>query len=192
MNSKYLGVGLGIVVLSVVAIVAIVGFGGSSDKKATVKKAAVVKLLDYEKKNASLSITTHGKLVGEEKRRAIRITITPDDRGIEILNGYDQTVERSLHYPNTQAAYESFIRAVNYAGFTSKRPSKIIDERGICAGGRIYQYDLYDENSNQISHSWGASCSVEMGTMAGSGPYIRRLFQNQITDYNKFIKGVRL
>ena len=192
---KYWSSALGILILAVVAIVLIGtrSTGDSSGSSTGTKKSkpGIVKLLDYENKDASLSVTVQGTLVGDDQRRAIRITITPEDRGVEELHGYDQAVVRSQHYKNTQSGYEEFLRAVNYSGFITKRTSNLADERGVCPFGQTYIYDLID-NNDQVSHLWGNSCSAALGTFAGNGPAIRQLFQNQITDYVNFSSTVQL
>jgi hypothetical protein len=174
MNSKYLGVALGIVILACVAVAVIIARPtGKSTKKTT-----------------GIVVTIDGPLVGEDKHKAIRLSVNPSDRGMEILTGYNQTVERSQHYANTQAGYATFLHAINNVGFASKRASTISDERGACPSGFIYYYDLYDASGQLVNHTWGSSCSVELGTFAGVGPSVRALFQAQMTDYEEFTAEV--
>jgi hypothetical protein len=191
MNSKYFGVALGILVLACVAIAVIVSRpSGSSNKKSSSSK--VINLLDYENQDATLAVTIEGPIVGDDQRQALRMTVSPEDRGIELLDGYDQNIVRSKHYTNNQGGYEYFIRAINNVGFTLKRPSTITDERGICPDGEIYIYDLYDGSGQLVNHTWGTSCGLTIGTFAGYGPNVRDLFTKQITDYDDFTSGISI
>ncbi|HSX45207.1 MAG TPA: hypothetical protein VLF39_03850 [Candidatus Saccharimonadales bacterium] len=190
MNSKYFGVALGIVVLACVAVAVIVSHPGGKSTKKTTAKNKVISLLDYQDKDASVSVTTLGPIVGDEKRRAINMTISADDRSMSVLDGYNQTVEKEKHYKNNQTAFTYFIRALNGTGFTLKRPSAITDYRGVCAGGNIYIYQLYDDTGQLVSDTWSTSCDAAIGPFAGSGPAVRELMQMQLTDYADFTGGV--
>ena len=149
-----------------------------------------MKLVDYASHNSDVSMTTIGRLVGDESHREIRITVTPTERRLEILGGYDETVLNSTSYPNTQSAYENFLSALARQGFTSKKDSTISDPRGVCPTGNRYIYDLSDGGSH-VSNIWSSSCDKN-GTFAGHGPTIRELFRQQIPDYTKQITGVTL
>jgi hypothetical protein len=187
-NTRYFGVALGVVVLALVAIGVIVTRPTGNSTKQPATSSRSVKLSDYENQDASLSVTIQGQLVGDTKRRSIRMIVTPEDRGIELLDGYNQSVDRSQHYPNTQAGYVSFLHALTNAGFLVKKPKPTItDDLAACPLGNTYIYDLYDGSGHQISHLWGDSCSIEQGTFGGLGPSVRMLFQKQIDDYDTFI-----
>lgn len=188
---RYLFAVLGVIAIGILAVVLITQNSGNSN---TTKPGAkpTVKLVDYiDKDNSRVVWTLQGKVVGEDQRRAIRITISSDERRIEILDGYEQTVERSKTYENTQAAYDTFLRALNLAGFTLERKVSNTDERGVCPLGNNTIYDL-QEGDNQPVHLWSSSCSSALGTAAGGTGLIQRLFQAQIPDYSAEIKLVHL
>ncbi len=151
-----------------------------------------VKLLDYEDNTESeLEWTMQGRLVGETERRAVRVVVNQRERKLEILDGYQETVERSQTFVNSPAAYETFLHALNLAGFSKERDVPIKDERGVCPLGNVFIYDLTDGSDHPV-RLWSASCNNRLGTFAGDAGLIRQMFQNQIPDYSKQIRDVRL
>lgn len=178
----------GVIIAAFVAIFLIVRHNPSQPQNAP----KVITLSDYDNQNASLSMTVQGRVVGEDQRRAVRINVTPTERRIEILNGYEQTVSKSETYVNSQEGYVTFLRALSRAGFVKSRKTVIADFRGVCPLGNRFIYDLTTGNGDTVSSLWGTSCASTEGSMAGNGPLIRQLFQAQIPDYTQQIAGVRL
>lgn len=179
----------GMVVVAIIAIILIVGRSPAPDNPA--KRPTAVQLADYANQNSIVSFTTQGRLVGEDQRKAIRISVSPNERRIEILSGYEQFVERSQTYPNTQAAYETFLKALQNAGFARERKSAYSDSRGVCPLGSTYLYELSASGSEKID-LWSTSCRSSEGTFAGNASVVRQLFQLQITDYRQQTRDVRL
>lgn len=188
---KYvLGV-LGVILVVVLAVV-LISRGGNDDKPPAGQQGKrVVKVSEENRQGTSVSVTTQGKLVGEDQRRSIRITVSQDERRLEILTGYEEAIERTQVYPNTPSAYENFLIAIDFAGFSRERKAKTTDERAVCPLGRRYIYEL-KEYSQELIRSWSASCGTQWGTFGGKGSTIRKLFQAQIPDYNTQVKGVKL
>jgi hypothetical protein len=145
---------------------------------------------DFIKDTNRVSFTVQGKLVGEEERRAVRIIVTPSERTIEILQGYDETVIKTQTFSNKQSAFDTFLRALDNAGFDVYDKEINIDERGACPNGKRYIYTA-DFNDNSKLRSWSASCS-KTGSFQGDNGIVRLLFENQIPEYPKFISGTRL
>jgi hypothetical protein len=160
----------------------------STQPTATTSKG--VRLSDYDNKSAIVSVTTIGPLVGEEQRKAIRLSVTPTERRLEILDGYEQNVTNSYSFPNTQDAYQYFLRGLNNAGFIRSKKTTITDYRGYCPFGRLYVYDL-SYSGDHISNLRSGSCMQE-GSFAGNGPTIRQLFQAQIPSYSKLVRDVKV
>jgi hypothetical protein len=186
---KYIIAVVGVILAAFIAILVIVNRNPGDPKSPNLRGA--VSLTDYDNLNANISLTTQGKLVGENERQAVRISVTRTERKIEILRGYDEAVERSNTYPNSQSGYESFIRALDNAGFTKNRPSKFDDNRGVCPLGNKYIYDL-SYNDEHVSNLWSTSCSKNEGTYAGVPTLTRQLFEQQIPDYGTQVRGVKL
>lgn len=181
-----LGVVSIIIVLFVVIMLLVKGNDSNSSTQNTVK---VTKLVDYADKNSTVSLTTIGKMVGEEDRRAIRVVVTPTERRLEILTGYEEVVSSTQTFANTSEAYSNFLSALSNLGFLNSRKSTL-DPRGVCPTGNRYIYDL-SQDDNHVSNLWQVSCD-KTGTFAGSGATTRQLFQQQIPDYSKQVQSVKL
>lgn len=186
---KYVIGAVGAVLLLLIIAVLILNRGGDEPKptSATIKKE---QLVSYAKSNSSVSMTTVGRLVGDDQHRAIRVTITPSERRVEILSGYEQSVFSSQTYYNDRQAYENLLSALDRLGFTNSKESPITDQRGVCPAGNRYVYDVSDKGSS-VSNLWAVSCD-KSGTFAGAGSAIRQLFQRQIPDYNAQTNNVKL
>ncbi len=183
---KYIAGALGIFLLIFVVIwVMLRGDNGSSARPQT----AQAQLITYAGLNSSVSVTTIGRLVGQDSHREVRISVSRNERRLEVLSGYDQNVTSSSSYVNTQSAYETFLSALGNAGFISSKKS-LLDQRGICPTGNRYIYDL-SVNGQHESNLWANNCN-KLGTFRGQGSIIRSLFQDQIPDYSKQTQSVKL
>ena len=148
-------------------------------------------LYDYSGSDNSKVVFTHqGKIVGDDKYKSVRVTVTKTKRTIELLSGYNQRVEKKQDFTNDQAAYETFLRALDVAGFTKTKDVANSDERGVCPLGHRYVFQLFD-GSEQIQRTWSNTCSEITGTYAGSR-VTKDLFEDQITDYNEFMNRIYL
>ena len=178
---------LGLLVVLIVAIVLLAtrapGTNPQQGKQATV-------LADYANKDAKVEYKTRGRIVGEESFRTVRITVTRRERTMDILSGYEETIKDSKTFPNTDAAYSVFIKALDKAGFAREKTTTIKDETGICPLGRMYTYDL-KEGTDIKTHLWNNSCTSQ-GSFSGDGSLIMQLFQAQIPDYLKTTSGLNL
>lgn len=176
---------LGIIFVVILAIVLISHGGGPK------QGPRPVVVSDQNREGTSVQFTNQGRLVGEDKRRAIRIVVSQNERRLEILTGYEEAVERAQVYPNTPAAYENFLIALDKAGFDNKRVVSDDDERGSCPLGYTYIYQLKDF-SQELIRTWSTSCSARTGTFSGNPATIRTLFQLQIPDYATQTQNVDL
>jgi hypothetical protein len=178
------------ILLVVIGAVAIFGRGGGSDTGG----AKTVKLADYTANDsAKVSWTMQGKLVGEDQRKAVRVTVSKNTRTVEILNGYEERVEKSQDFSNSEAAFATFTRALDQLGYGRDRKAAITDERGVCPQGNRYIYRLTD-GSDEVMRTWSTNCRSSEGTFGGgnAASAIAQLFKQQITDYNKFVTGIQL
>lgn len=186
---KYIVAVVGVILTAFIAIMLVVN--RNSSRSESPKLNGTVKLTDYDYLNANLSYTQQGKLVGDDERRSVRISVSRSERKIEILHGYEEAVERAATYPNTQAGYEAFLRALANAGFTKNRESRFDDYRGVCPLGYRYIYDV-SYGGDHVSNLWSTSCNKNEGTFAGVPTLTRQIFQAQIPDYEQQIRGVKL
>lgn len=186
--------GLGVLLVIFLVIVgAVVLFDG--DNSSSSKQLRNTQIVDYENKDrASVSWTQQGVLVGEDQRRSIRVIVTRNNRMVEVLDGYEQRVEKSQQYTNTPAAFSAFVRALDDASFGLERDVSEPDERGMCPTGNIFIYRLTDVGT-EIMRTWSGNCSRAGGSFGGStknASLIARLFKAQITGYSDFVSGVKL
>ena len=179
---------LGLIILAIFAI-ALIGRSGTNVQQ---EGKPVVSLVDYENSGATVSHTTEGRIVGEDMHKSIRITVNRSERKAEVLTGYQGTVEKSQSFANNSEAFKIFIRALSNAGFTRERETEQKDERGICPQANRFIYELRDDSGKEITRLWSTSCGSRQGTFGGDASTIRRLFQDQITDYNRFVSGIKL
>lgn len=177
---------------AIVGTLALTNRGGNTAN--TAKSARITKLADYESSNsASVSWTMRGRLVGEDQRKAVRITVTRDKRTAEVLSGYEERVEKSVEFINNPEAFATFTRALDNAGFGRERTVSQADDRGMCPLGNTYIYRL-TEFGSEIMRTWSDSCTKKDGSFGGgaTASLIQQLFKAQITDYPKFVQNVRL
>lgn len=189
---KYIIGVVGAIIIAILAILIIVlraPSDSATEPQTDGKKVAQVS--DYAKQNATVVYTVQGRVVGETERRAVRISINGNERRVEILNGYGETVSKTQTYTNSTAGYETFLKALDNAGFARERSYDPKDERGVCPSGNTFLYEI-KRSGEQITRLWSTSCGSKQGTLAGSATAIRQLFQNQIPEYNKFVSGTRL
>lgn len=119
------------------------------------------------------------------------INISNYQSTITVTQGYDGQVIRSQSYPMNTAGYAVFLRALNYNGFTEgNNDPKASDERGQCALGTRYIYQVLDSTNSELQHYWSSTCGD--GTFQGKSATIRRLFVGQIPDFNKLTADITL
>lgn len=141
--------------------------------------------------NRGVSMTVRGPIVADEKFRSYQIVITGDQRQITSWEGYNQndTIDnRTL--TNDEKAYRQFVNALNYAGFIKTDQVESDDTYGLCADGRVYDFEIL-AGSSVIDHRWTTNCGIK-GSFRGNGDAIRSLFIDQIPDAEDIISEVDL
>jgi hypothetical protein len=108
---------------------------------------------------------------------------------MRVYSGYGQTIIEQKSYQNTDEAYDTFLKALEYAGATARLKGTTEQddtaEQGVCAIGRRYIIE-FDEDIRR----WSTSCSVKQGTAANHlRQSVFRLFQEQVPDYSKLRSG---
>ncbi len=185
--------GIGIIIIALLAITAILVLARPSKQKPPrtgSTQAETVLATNYENDdNASLVWERQGPVVGEDQRRAIRVTITRNRRTIEIVDGYNNTIATQHQFDSNPAAFSTFVRALDYAGFGKLRGGKPADERGACPLLTTTVYKLMD-GGKQVLRSWSDTCANSDGSFGGQPTTVLRLFRNQITDFDKITTGI--
>lgn len=146
---------------------------------------------ELSKDTEAVVFTTYGKVVGEEDRRAIKITVTANERKIEILQGYDEISIKTEVFDNKESAFDNFLIALDSAGFDKFDAKNKVDDRSQCSIGRRYVYQANFSDDESI-RSWSTSCGDSSGSFEGRRELVRDLFKGQIPDYSKVVSGVRL
>lgn len=136
-------------------------------------------------------ITTSGEIVNNEDYNSVRISISRNKRTLEVLSGYQNTVTKTVKFDNNQAAFESFLLAIELEGFTDSKEGAGNDERGYCPSGSRTVYEAIG-NVAVEQRLWSGSCSKKLGTFDGDTTGVKRLFQDQIPNYSSLTKGLNI
>lgn len=177
---------IGLVIL--VFVLVLRGFGGKHG-------VARNPLTDYANSDAIVRITVDGPIVSDQQHQAYRITVGRSEMRIETLQGYQYDPIDTKTYQNTQEGYANFLRALDIAGFTkgTKDPdSQAQDERGVCAFGDRYIFEIINGTS-QVERYWSTTCGGQ-GTFKGNTVTAKRLFDKQIpsADYSVMVSKLHL
>lgn len=181
---------IGIIAILVLIIVLIVrgiggGGGGSNQSKS-------IDLADYETATSQVIYTTEGPVSASQTHDSIRIAVDQSEATIQIIQGYEDKVTRSKTYPMNSSSYAAFLLSLKHAGFTLGDDNPDFkDERGYCATGDRYIYELKD-NDEQVQRYWNTSCDSSQGTFKGKSGTVDELFSLQIPDYDDLTSGVNL
>lgn len=180
----------GFIILGVLAVVLI--STTTSDRASTqLEGQKRVDIAEFANKTATFSQTTQGKIVGNDDFQSIRISISPTERRIQILKGYNDVVESEQVFGNTPAGYEVFAHALSKAGYSLQRRSKNEEFLGSCPLGRRFLYQL-NENGNQVLNLWSSTCGHKEGTFGGDVATVQQLFKNQIPQYSTITRDISL
>lgn len=144
----------------------------------------------YIQAGNGVQLEVQGAVKGEEEFKLYKITITPSERKIQLIRGYDGSVEKEESFANTQEAYEVFMRSIGLLNFDSKIAGVSDDERGFCPMGRRYVYSVLNSNEAVISRSWATSCGNNGNARVSSG--VRVLFEKQIPKFYDYSAGFAL
>ncbi len=193
MRSDLLRYTLGFLVavgLIVVVIVVLVRSLVSAPNQTTTP-VTPVGLTSYANTATTVQLTIDSPVVAPEKHHDIIINVGNGQSIFTLTQGYQGQVVRTQSYPMDNEAYAVFLRALKANGFDhGNADPSLKDERGQCALGDRYIYQIIDPSGNSIQRFWYTSCGN--GTFNGSPSAIRRLFSTQIPDYFKLIQGIQL
>lgn len=181
-----------VIVFIIFAVVQVFRFATrSAEPASTTTLSQQAETLDYINSDSKVSVLVDGRIVSNEEHRAVRITVSETQRKIEVLEGYDLKVQKSQTLSNNHQAYEAFMHALHYEGFTSERPTIYEDQEGICPRTTRTVFRL-EENGRVIQNLWESSCAGSKGPFDGNKRNVVSLFQKQIPEYSDFVKGVKL
>lgn len=177
-----------IVVVALIAGLVTVGrqlFGNSTNKseEETALQQRQNDLLTVDP-DRSVLMTIRGPIVADESYRTYQVRITPGQRTYAIYKGYLSEELSKKEYANNNQAYEQFVYALDKAAFTKQGKNsdeQASDVRGICATGRVYEYELLD-SSNIMQRYWTSTCKGSPGTLGASQQQLTNLFAAQIPE----------
>lgn len=184
---KYFTFVLVVLVILISSIVLMVNRKPSSTP-ANVPNVDIVKYIDT---GATVVFTEYGELTSEEERLAIRISVSRNQRKIEVLQGYNEKVIKEQTLSNTAAAYDEFVNSIKKAGYDKWKKSKYNNDKGVCPQGTKTTYKLVDGNEELLS-LWATSCGKSDGNFDGSSEIVKWLFEKQIPDFETITENVEL
>jgi len=188
---KYVIGGFGLVlVVSLFVFLMFVLLGGDGDDTPQLPEDAIV-LSEQTDRDSEVSFTTYGPIVANEDFRAIRITVSSQERRYQLLEGYNLATADEVRLSNTSSAYESFLYALENANFTAIRENAPEREDGRCPTVRRHVYRMSIDN-DEVLRTWASPCRGERGSFGGEMRLVERLFQAQIPEYRDLTRGIRL
>jgi len=178
---------IGLVIL--VFILVLRGFGGKSNTP------QANPLTDYANSDTLVRMTVDGPIVSDQQHQAYRITIGRSETRVETLQGYEYDAIDTRTYNNNQEGFTNFLRAIELAGFAKgikDVSSQAKDERGVCATGDRFVFEVIDGTS-QKQRYWSTSCGNN-GTFKGNTEQVKRLFDRQVPtpDFTQLTGHLRL
>jgi hypothetical protein len=184
-----------VLIVVAIAIAALVSvgravFGGNDNQRAEKVDLGVESLLNTSP-DRSVRMTVRGPLVADESFRSYQIAVDSSSRRLTTYSGYlDQTLE-SVRLGNNTKAYEEFAYALNRANLMKgdELEGDKNDTRGICAAGRVYEFEVLQGNS-VIKRLWTSTCKGSKGSLEASVKQIETLFNEQIPDSRKTLSKI--
>lgn len=132
----------------------------------------------------SVRVTVRGPIVGDDRFTTQRISISPSSRLYTVYRGYLEDIEDQKSYDNNMQAYEEFVHALDKAAMTrpgAVSPEDATDIRGICATGRIYEFEIIAASSI-MDRRWTSTCKGSPGSFGASIDQVVNLFSAQIPE----------
>ena len=174
-------VALGFILLAVVLIIRGLVSGPSAPNHPN--------LTSYADTATSVVLTIDTPVSAASTHNDIIITVDKSAATLRLTRGYDGETVQTQTYPLSVGGYSVFLHALALNGFDKGDDSQSNrDERGQCALGERFIYEIIDPNGSVIQHYWHTSCDT--GTSSGEVAAIRQLFIAQIPDYNKLTNDV--
>ncbi len=144
----------------------------------------------YLDQNSEVTFTEYGRIVANEEFEAVRVTVSAQQRTLDVLRGYDLTIEEQVRLPNTTSAYKALLYSLDSNNATETRQSAIETEDGVCPSGRRFVFEIRVDDE-VVHRTWTSSCGRSDGTFAGDRSSVMTLFQEQIPEYRDIIRDAR-
>ncbi len=180
-----IGVVITIVLLIFIIIKLLTGGSGS-------KAPAPLNLASYASTATTVRYTIDGPVSAPQTHNDIIIEVGSSSTDIKITKGYDGEVIKEQSFPMTESAYSTFLLALQKsAGYNlGNSNKKFQDQRGACATGNRFIYEVISGEGDTLQHFWSTSCKDK--TFKGLPDVVRQLFEAQVPNYNDFTESVSL
>jgi hypothetical protein len=176
-----------IITIGVILFVIIRLLVGGGTPAPTVRAADLTKLATSD---SVVRFTVQTPIQASQNHYEIQITVGRNLTDFVLYKGYDQAVVRTKTYPMTETAYADFLHGLEISGNYTKgnTDAALKDERGYCALGDRYIYEIIDEAGDVAQHYWSTSCGQK--TFHGDADVVQQLFQRQVPDYETLTKDI--
>ena len=172
-----------ITVVLIIILIIVIMHGGNNGASNKSKVPMTAKTLDsYSSTDATVRMTIDGPVNANQVHHEAQITIGKDDVVYQQIQSYDDTVVKTQSTANSQTAYDVFLHAINYAGFTKgNSDNKLADDRGYCPLGKRYIFELM-QGGKDIERYWTTNCGGTR-TYDGNADLTIQLFEAQVAHY---------
>lgn len=140
-----------------------------------------------------VQMTIRGPIVADETFNSYRIAVTPSSRSLVTYNGYLGIQLDEIRLGNNIPSYEEFVYALDKANLAAgtQFPEDKDDTRGICATGRIYEYEIISSGET-VKRLWTSTCKGSPGSLQASADQLTNLFTVQIPDSRQVLSKIRI
>lgn len=183
---RYL-IGLLVIIAVMIFIIIRLLAGGSSGPEPLPRD-----LTSYANTSTVVRMTIDNPVQATSAHRVIQITVGRDATDFTLFQGYERSVLNQKTYPMTTTAYAAFLRSLQFSGrFNDGNDDPALkDERGYCALGDRYVFEIIDDSGEVLQHFWATSCGEK--TFKGEEEVVESLFMAQVPDYDTLVSDVEL
>jgi|AntRauTorcE11897_2_1112592.scaffolds.fasta_scaffold00258_9 hypothetical protein len=185
---KYIIGGAILVIIVAGFIAGIIGLASRDTPSETIVESSFAS--SYLDQNSEVSFTEYGRIVANEEFEAVRVTVTAQERTLDVLRGYDLTIEERVQLPNITSAYKALLYSLDSYNATETQESTIEAEDGVCPSGRRFVFEIKVDDE-VVHRTWTSSCRRSDGTFAGDRSSVEALFQEQIPEYRDIVRDAR-
>lgn len=180
---RYL-IGLVIFILLIIFLIIKLLSGGNS------KPNLPPSLSSYANTSTTVRYIIDNPVQAPQNHNDIVIEVGSSNADIKITTGYDGEVVKEQSFPMTDAAYAAFLLSLQHSGgYTlGNNDPQLKDERGYCATGNRYSYDIISGDGDRIQHYWSTSCNQK--TFKGLPDVVRQLFERQIPNFDEYTSDI--
>lgn len=180
---RYL-IGLVIFILLIIFLIIKLLSGGSH------KTQLPPSLVSYADTATTVRYTIDNPVQAPQTHNDIIIEVGSSSTDIKVTKGYDGEVVKEQSFPMTTSAYATFLLSLQHsAGYTlGNTDPQLQDERGYCATGDRYSYDIIAGDGHRIQHLWSTSCKDK--TFRGLPDVVRELFTAQVPGFDDYTAGI--